>query len=150
QVRNVITVATDGGTLQTVTLSDASDVRFLDRAVTSRIGAYGRLLAETQSADSRQVTIVTEGTGTRDIVVGHISEVPIWKSTYRIAIGGESEPAIQGWAIVDNTTGEDWTNIDLSLVAGAPQSFIAALSQPQYGRRPVVNRTQNIPPPQIH
>jgi hypothetical protein len=45
---------------------------------------------------------------------------------------------LQGWAIVDNTVGEDWKNVELSLVAGAPQSFIQDLSQPYYTRRPVV------------
>jgi hypothetical protein len=34
--------------------------------------------------------------------------------------------------------GDDWTNVDLSLVAGAPQSFVQAVSQPYYTQRPVV------------
>jgi hypothetical protein len=55
---------------------------------------------------------------------------------------------LQGWAIVDNTVGEDWNNVNLSLVAGAPQSFIQQLSQPYYGRRAVVplpQQYQNAP-----
>ena len=44
---------------------------------------------------------------------------------------------------MDNTVGEDWNNIELSLVAGAPQSFIQQLSQPYYARRPVVPLPQN-------
>ena len=51
---------------------------------------------------------------------------------------GKDQPLLQGWAIVDNTVGEDWTNVELSLVAGAPQSFIQQLSQAYYGRRAVV------------
>jgi hypothetical protein len=39
---------------------------------------------------------------------------------------------MQGWAVVDNTVGADWENVQLSLVAGAPQSFIQPLSQPIY------------------
>src|SRR5206468_2485482 len=45
---------------------------------------------------------------------------------------------LQGWAIVDNTVGQDWENVQLSLVAGAPQSFVQNLSQPYFARRPVV------------
>ncbi len=54
--------------------------------------------------------------------------------------GDEVEVALvlQGWAIVDNTVGEDWNNVELSLVAGAPQSFIQNLSNPFYTRRPLV------------
>ena len=45
---------------------------------------------------------------------------------------------MQGWAVVDNTVGADWDNVQLSLVAGAPQSFIQPLSQPLYSRRPEI------------
>src|SRR5207248_5634468 len=38
----------------------------------------------------------------------------------------------------DNTVGEDWKDVQLSLVAGAPQSFIQQISQPYYARRPTV------------
>ncbi len=70
--------------------------------------------------------------------------MPVWKATYRIlfgasAAGGAAETAtLQGWAVVDNTTGMDWTNVELSLIAGAPQSFIQPLSQPYYARRPEI------------
>jgi hypothetical protein len=70
--------------------------------------------------------------------------VPVWKTTYRIVLSPEAPPMLQGWAIVDNTTGEDWTNVQLSLVAGAPQSFIQQISQPQYARRPVVEPSQPV------
>ena len=45
---------------------------------------------------------------------------------------------LQGWAVVDNTVGADWDNVQLALVAGAPQSFIQPLSQPLYARRPEI------------
>ena len=83
------------------------------------------------------MTISTEGTGARDLFVSYISEVPVWKSTYRIVLGGK-EPLLQGWAIVDNTVGQDWESVQLSLVAGAPQSFVQNLSQPYFTRRPSV------------
>ena len=86
------------------------------------------------------MSISATGSGDRDIFVSYISEVPVWKSTYRIILpekAGE-KPLLQGWAIVDNTVGEDWKDVQLSLVAGAPQSFIQDISQPLYGRRPVV------------
>jgi hypothetical protein len=43
---------------------------------------------------------------------------------------------LQGWAIVDNTIGEDWKDVQLSLVAGSPQSFVQDISQPFYARCP--------------
>ena len=84
--------------------------------------------------------------GDRDVFVSDISEVPIWKSTYRILFSDKpgDKPLLQGWAIVDNTIGEDWKEVQLSLVAGAPQSFIQDISQPFYARRPVVPLPESV------
>jgi len=85
--------------------------------------------------------------------VSYISEVPIWKTTYRIVLPTKSDkkPLLQGWAIIDNTVGEDWNDVELSLVAGAPHSFIQQLSEPFYGRRPVVPLPESVQlSPQTH
>src|SRR5207244_1229061 len=79
--------------------------------------------------------------------------VPLWKTTYRLVLPSKPgvKPLLQGWAIVDNTVGEDWSDVELSLVAGAPQSFIQQLSQPYYGRRPVVALPESVQlTPQTH
>ena len=65
--------------------------------------------------------------------------------------GEGGRPLLQGWAVVDNTVGEDWNAVELSLVAGAPQSFIQQLSQPQYVARPLVGISRaTAAAPQIH
>ena len=94
----------------------------------------------------RRMVISAEGSGERYLFVSYISEVPVWKATYRIVLSakGRKGPLLQGWAIVDNTTGQDWDNVELSLVAGAPQSFIQNLSQPYYSRRPVVPLPESV------
>jgi hypothetical protein len=46
---------------------------------------------------------------------------------------------------------EDWDGVELSLVAGAPHSFIQQLSQPYYGRRPVMPLPESVQlSPQTH
>jgi hypothetical protein len=58
---------------------------------------------------------------------------------------------VQGWAVVDNTVGADWDNVQLALVAGAPQSFIQPISQPLYARRPEIPiSTEAQTTPQTH
>jgi hypothetical protein len=114
---------------------------------------YLSLLASEREQDLRRMTLATTGTGERQLFVSYISEVPVWKTTYRLVLSSESgkKPLLQGWAIVDNTVGEDWNNVNLSLVAGAPQSFIQQLSQPYYGRRAVVPLPQEYESvPQTH
>jgi hypothetical protein len=111
-----------------------------DRDLSEEISRYLNLVGSARNQDLRRMTISTAGAGDRNIFVSYISEVPVWKSTYRILLPpkADARPLLQGWAIVDNTVGEDWKDVELSLVAGAPQSFIQELSKPYYTRRPVV------------
>lgn len=133
-----ISIVTDNGEMRTFGLSPAVQVRLLDRDLRQEVGRYLDLVGSAREQDVRSMLISTSGTGERPLFVSYISEVPIWKSTYRLVLSPTGKPLLQGWAIVDNTIGEDWTDVELSLVAGAPQSFIQNISQPYFGRRPVV------------
>jgi hypothetical protein len=138
--RDQFTIVTDAGEIRTVDLTPSVGVKLAERESNAQVGAYLGLLASARAQDRRRVTISALGAGARDLLVGYISEVPIWKTTYRIVLPSDarSKPLLQGWAVVDTTVGEDWTDVRLSLVAGAPQSFVQPLSQPLYVQRPVV------------
>jgi hypothetical protein len=136
---DTITLISDTGEIRTMELTPATIVKLAERESAEQLGSYLGLIASARSSDRRRLTISTAGTGQRDLLVSYVSEVPVWKTTYRIVLSpDEVQPLLQGWAIVDNTTGEDWINVDLSLVAGAPQSFVEHISEPLYARRPVV------------
>lgn len=146
-----ISVVSDGGEVRVFDLNPSTSVRVAEKDVNEEVGKYLGLVASTRDQDVRRMTISTAGDGERNLLVSYISEVPVWKSTYRIVIPAEGKPLLQGWAIVDNTVGEDWKDVELSLVAGAPQSFVQELSQPYYTRRPVVALPQNaMLTPQTH
>ena len=146
-----ISIVSDGGDLRVFDLTPATSVRVLEKDVNEEVGKYLGLIASTRDQDVRRMTISTAGDGERDLLVSYISEVPVWKSTYRIVVRKDGKPLLQGWAIVDNTVGEDWKNVELSLVAGAPQSFVQELSQPYYSRRPEVPLPENaMLTPQTH
>ena len=138
-------VMTDSGEMRNFELGPAVSVRLAERDLNQEVGRYLNLIGSSRARDLRRMSISAAGSGDRDIFVSYISEVPVWKSTYRIILpekAGE-KPLLQGWAIVDNTIGEDWKDVQLSLIAGAPQSFIQDISQPQYARRPVVPLPQS-------
>ena len=146
-----ISLVSDSGEVHLFDLTPSTTVRVIEKEVSDEVGKYLGLVASTRDEDVRRMSISTAGNGDRDLLVSYISEVPVWKSTYRIIIPNEGKPLLQGWAIVDNTVGEDWKNVELSLVAGAPQSFVEELSQPYYTRRPVVGLPQNaMLTPQTH
>jgi hypothetical protein len=135
-----LSLSTDGGELHTTEISPAFSVRLLDRGLAGKVEHFLDLVSSARDPDVRKMVISTAGSGVRDLFVSYVSETPVWKTTYRIVLNSKTggKPLLQGWAIVDNTVGQDWENVDLSLVAGAPQSFIQNLSQPYYTQRPVI------------
>ena len=150
---DVLTVIGNDGTVRTIVLRPSVTVRIAEPDLREDLGRYLSVVASGRDQDVRRMTLAATGNGTRRLLVSYVSEVPIWKSTYRLVLPerhGE-EAVLQGWAIVDNTVGADWTNVELSLVAGAPQSFIQQVSQPYYARRPVVPLPQLVQlAPQTH
>jgi hypothetical protein len=146
-------VKTDDGALRTAELTDALSVHMLDPSLEKQFASYLEIIGSAQNLQGRHLTLEDRGQGLRQLQVSYISEVPVWKSTYRIVFprGDGDDATVQGWAVVDNTVGVDWTNVQLSLVAGAPQSFIQPLSEPIYTRRPEIPiATEAQTTPQTH
>jgi hypothetical protein len=138
--KNYLTLVAASGAVRVVELTPMVSVRPLDTGLQSQVDRYLELLSNTHSTGLRHLTLDSLGQGSRQLRVSYISEVPVWKSTYRIVFprDPDGKATMQGWAVVDNTVGADWDNVQLSLVAGAPQSFIQPLSQPLYTRRPEI------------
>jgi hypothetical protein len=148
-----ISLITDSGELRTAEIVPGLSVKLLDKDLAGKVFRLLDVVSSGREADVRSMVISTDGAGLRSFFVSYISEVPVWKSTYRLVLSSKSgkKPLLQGWAIVDNTVGEDWDKVQLSLVAGAPQSFVQNLSQPYYARRPVVGLPENATiTPQTH
>src|SRR5688572_19391681 len=148
-----LTIVGDGGELRTFELGPGVSVTLVEGELRRDLGQYLDVVGSARSQEVRRLQVAARGTGDRDLFVSYVSAVPVWKTTYRLVIPQEParKPFLQGWAIVDNTLGEDWADVELSLVAGAPQSFIQPLSRPIYTQRPVVPvQTGTIVAPEIH
>ena len=131
----------ENGELQTVDPTGAAGVKFVDPKLQSQLQDYLQVISRARSLDKRTVTIESSG-GASQVAVSYVVPTPIWKSSYRLILGG-GEPLLEGWAIVDNTTGEDWADVHMSLVSGLPVSFISKLYEPRYLTRPVVQLAQD-------
>src|SRR5690606_4829278 len=97
------------------------------------------LAAVTQARDQDRKPVVIDftGTGNRRVRVGYVVETPVWKTSYRLLLDDRGS-RLQGWAIVENQTDNDWNDISLSLVSGRPISFMLDLYQPLDATRPTV------------
>jgi hypothetical protein len=145
-----LTLVATSGAVRVIELTPTLSVRPLDGNLQGQLDRYLELLSTTHATGLRHLTLNALGQGQRELRVSYISEVPVWKSTYRIVFPRtpNGNATMQGWAVVDNTVGADWDNVQLSLVAGAPQSFIQPLSQPIYVKRveiPIATEAQLTP-----
>ena len=134
--REQLTLLLDNGELRTLDLGAATAVHFSDPKLQEQFKDYLAALAASRSKDKRSVYLDSTGTAARDVVASYTIPAPVWKSSYRLIFGDGGKPTLEGWAIVDNTTSEDWTDIRLSLVSGRPISFISQLYAPRYVERP--------------
>jgi len=131
--------------MRSVGLYNASNMEISDPALASELAKALGALAEHRADNTKAVDLSLKGQGTREVFVSYIHEMPVWKASYRLVLPGadrseasDSRPTLQGWAIVENNTDEDWQGVNLSLVAGQPVSFTMNLYQSFYVKRPDV------------
>jgi hypothetical protein len=119
-------------------LSSVSRIKLTDAKLDAELRQALGVLALGHATDKKTVTLNFEGKGKRPVRVGYVQQSPIWRTTYRLVLADKEAPFLQGWALVENPTEEDWTDVSLTLVSGRPISFIMNLYQPLYVPRPIV------------
>jgi hypothetical protein len=138
--KQFLTVLTADG-LRTLPLDAVSRVKLADPRLQAELEKALAVLALAADNEKKGVAIAFSGAGERPVTVGYVRESPIWKTSYRLLLDADTavtKAALQGWAIVENTTDADWKNVRLSLVSGRPISFVMDLYQPLYLPRPLV------------
>src|SRR3954452_10231473 len=126
--------------LRSVKLADCQRVRFLNPVLESEYRRALDTIALSHDAQKKAVSLQFSGRGRRKVRVGYVTESPVWKTSYRLSLAanGGSKPQLQGWAVVENPTDEDWAGVKMALVSGRPISFKMDLYQPLYAPRPTV------------
>ena len=91
-----------------------------------------------------EVTVRLNEATDHDLLLSYVVEAPKWKPTYRLVLDSQNpnEALLQSWAVVDNTSGENWDQVHLSLTSGAPIAFRYDLHTPQNVRRPDLTENQ--------
>ncbi|MEJ7711076.1 MAG: carboxypeptidase regulatory-like domain-containing protein [Pyrinomonadaceae bacterium] len=138
-VTHSLVVASESGELSSFDLADIKAVRLLDEGTKRDVTEFASVSASARRRDAKTIVVTSEGSGMREMVISYVISAPIWKTTYRVVLDSTGQPFFQGWAIVDNVSDEDWTNVSLSLISGSPVSFIQPIQQPLYRYRPVVS-----------
>jgi hypothetical protein len=137
--REQLVLMLDSGELRTFDLAAANSIRFADPTLQLQLKDYLLAVNQSRSKDKRSIYIDSSDAKERQIAASYMVPMPVWKSSYRLIFNDKTEPMLEGWAIIDNTTGEDWTNVRLAVVSGRPVSFISSLYEPKYVVRQTVD-----------
>jgi hypothetical protein len=126
--------------MRSVKLADVQRVRFLNPVMDNEVRKALETLTLSHDTQKKAVSLNFAGEGKRNVRVGYVIENPIWKTSYRLVLGKakEDKPFLQGWAVVENATDEDWKDVRMALVSGRPISFQMDLYTPLYVLRPTV------------
>ena len=133
-----LNLLTPNGTIRSVDMAAVDGLRFQDPRLQANLTDALALIAANRSTDTKRFAIRFAGSGRRPVSLSYIIETPVWKTSYRLSIQKEKPSFLQGWAIVDNPTDEDWNRVTLDLVSGQPISFQMDLNQAVYNRRVVL------------
>lgn len=137
-VSYALVIASESGEISSFELADIRSVKLVEDATRNDLNEFASATASTRRRDAKTISVTSQGSGQREMVVSYVIAAPIWKTTYRVVLDPEGKPFFQGWAIVDNVSDDDWQNVQMSLVSGSPVSFIQNLQKPLYRYRPII------------
>ncbi len=141
--RPALVVLDAKGSIGQVKFSDIKSIKLADPKLQKDLDFYLDTIIAGKKADAKRIFIHCEGEGEgeREIQASYILESPVWKTSYRMLIPEdpkEEKCFLSGWCLVENTTEQDWDEIDIAMVAGMPVSFVCPIYPPTYITRPVV------------
>jgi hypothetical protein len=139
-----LVIASESGELMSFNLAEVRSIKLIDEGTRRDVKEFADASASARRRDAKTIVVTSDGAGPREMLVSYTIAAPIWKTTYRVVLDSQGKPFFQGWAIVDNVSEEDWTNVELSMVSGSPVSFIQQIQKPFYRYRPVVGMQEDL------
>ncbi|MCK5579276.1 MAG: hypothetical protein KAI63_07120, partial [Planctomycetes bacterium] len=135
----------EDGAIKPFNLLEITSMKLLDEPIQKDLKRILDIYLKSKYTDRKTVQIETRGKGERNILIGYLIEMPIWKTSYRLILNDKEKPFLQGWAILENPTDEDWDDVQMSFVAGNPISFKLDLYTSYYPPRPTIHLSSLIP-----
>ncbi len=136
-----------GSGIRSVPIPSVLNFQIADKALADELNRALAALGESRAERTKTIDVLFSGAESRRAAIAYVHETPVWKTSYRLVLPendsrGEAarnaQGFMQGWALVENTTDQDWSNVRLSLVSGRPVSFRMDLFEPLYVFRPEV------------
>ncbi|NHI94281.1 MAG: hypothetical protein EAX96_17450 [Candidatus Lokiarchaeota archaeon] len=139
--QNLVLQKDDDGTILNLPILEIRNFKMLDDKMQGELEYFLQKIYESKKENNKTLTIFFDNVPSDgdEVEINYLQEIPAWKCSYRLVFT-EEQVMIQGWSMVDNILDEDWINVNLSLIAGLPISFIYDLYSPNWIKRPEVER----------
>ncbi|MCM5559881.1 DUF4139 domain-containing protein [Pleomorphomonas sp. JP5] len=115
-----VTLREDDGSFAEVLLGPGASIVFADKGLQQRLDAAISAVGAAADTNFRTLSIETTGKGARTVRLSYVVAAPVWKAAYRIVPAEDGKSRVQGWAVLENGTGEDWTDVQLTLSSANP------------------------------
>ena len=137
-VKHRLTLVTANGFVQAI-LEDARSLRFTDAELRGQIDRALTAIAQNRAKDQRTITINLGGQGERQAGFSYVVSAPVWKTAYRLVLPKDGATArLQGWGVLENLTGGEWKDVELTLVSGNPVALKQQLYSAVFVDRPEI------------
>ncbi len=121
-----------GSNLRSFKMNEVHGIKILDRTLEVGLSKALDVALDEGSWKPVELAVHLAGKKPHDLLVSYVVEMPTWKPAYRIVLDKEGKALLQGWAVVDNVSGEDWNGVQMSLTAGTPLTFTYDLYTPRF------------------
>lgn len=138
---DVLNLWTDAG-VRSVSLKDVRSVRFVNAKLDAEVRRALAQLSAHRDSSRKSLRVNLIGEGRRRVGISYVAEAPVWKASYRLTTAADGATRFQGWALVENTTAEDWNDVKLTLAGSRPVSFQMDLYPPLFVPRPIIEPAQ--------
>jgi hypothetical protein len=137
ELRDALLLLLTAEGIKSIPVRNITNYAYKDQKITAGFNRALDLLLSARDKKNVNLSVSLPGEGRREVSLSYVIPTPVWKVSYRLGLGGE-KPLLQGWAVVDNDSNNDWNEVELSLVTGKPVSFIQNLYAPYHTDRPVL------------
>ncbi|MCA9178431.1 MAG: DUF4139 domain-containing protein [Planctomycetales bacterium] len=141
EVQSLVVSGPEG--LKSLPLAEVQTLRFLDATVQSELDKALQRHVQRIKPHSTFVELELSSDSPAEALVQYTVPAAAWKISYRLRQLQAEQFELQGYAIVDNNTDEDWRDFQLAVVTGDPITFSTDLADSKSPQRRHVNVVQD-------
>lgn len=124
--------------LRSFILEEAEGLELADADLRARLQRLLEGLAAARGEQRREL-VLSLGGPPGPVGLAYLAEAPVWKAAYRLVVDDRRGTAeLQGWAVLENASGHDWRDVEVTLAAGSPRALRQALHAAYRVERPEV------------